>query len=73
MFDHWQPRPLAELGDYIGHAVLIICEEGAYKGGLKDITPSDLHIEVGEGEILAISREVVFSENTEFYVAEVNA
>lgn len=67
MYQDWQPRPLSSLGDYIGKAILLICEHGAFKGGLKDITPTEIHIEVGMGEVIAVDRKVLESDLTELY------
>ena len=67
----WSPRPLNDLGDLIGYTIMIICEEGAYTGGLKNITEMDIDIEVGEGEVLSIGRKMLESELTELYIAEV--
>ncbi|MCZ4246882.1 hypothetical protein BXO87_01910 [Bacillus sp. GZB] len=71
MEKNYEPRPLAELGDLIGQAVLIVCEHGAFEGGLKDISEEDIHIEVGEGQVIAVDRAVLDEDLTELYVVEV--
>lgn len=67
----WKPRPLSDLGDLVGHAILLICEHGAFKGGLKGISKDDIHIEVGEGRVIAVKRNVLDSDTTQLYTKEV--
>lgn len=71
MVKDWKPRPLTDLGDCIGEAVLLICEYGAFEGGLKSISSTDIHIEVGQGQVIAISRDVLLNDLTELYTLEV--
>jgi hypothetical protein len=68
---NWQPRPLADLGDLIGRAVLLVTEDGAYQGGLRAITESDIHVEVGEGHVIAIERRHLTNEMTQLFALEV--
>lgn len=71
MSKNWQPKALAELGDLIGYNILLICEDGAFDGGLRSITEEDILIEVAEGQVMAVSRKVLDDDLTELYVVEV--
>lgn len=71
MVEDWRPRPLADLGDFIGQAILLICEYGAFQGGLKGITKNEIHIEVGQGRVIAVDRKVLEDDLTELYTLEV--
>lgn len=70
MVHNWQPRPLTELGDFTGQAILLICEYGAYEGGLKGFSENYINIETGPGEVIAIERDVLENDLTELYVIE---
>lgn len=66
----WQPKPLSDLGDFIGYTIMLVSEHGAYNGGLKKITETDILINIGEGQVIAIPREVLENDLTELYLAE---
>ncbi|MCP8973142.1 hypothetical protein NMK43_08540 [Bacillus licheniformis] len=68
MEKQYEPRPLTELGDLIDRAVLLVCEYGAFEGGLKGISKDDIHIEVDDGQVMAIERSVLESDLTELYL-----
>lgn len=70
MRTEWQPKPLADLGDFIGFTILLVSEHGAFDGGLKRITETDILIETGEGQVIAIGREVLDNDLTELYLAK---
>lgn len=67
----WTPKPLVELGDQIGRAIMLVCEYGVYVGGLKTVSKTDILIEVGEGQVIAVDRKVLDSDLTELYIKEV--
>lgn len=68
----WSARPLADIDNYVDRAVLIICDDGAFEGGLKEITESALHIEVDQGRVISVDKEVLENELTELYVSSGN-
>lgn len=70
MRTEWQPKPLADLGDFIGFTILLVSEHGAFDGGLKRITETDILIETSEGQVIAIDREVLSNDLTELYLAK---
>ncbi|MGE6676429.1 hypothetical protein ACQKEX_15110 [Bacillus pumilus] len=63
---------MVDIDNYVDRAVLIICEDGAFEGGLKEITESSLHIEVNQGRVISVEKEVLENELTELYVASEN-
>lgn len=71
MTTNWDAQPLAELGDLIGKAIMLVSEFGAYHGGLLAITETDIQVEIGEGRVISIDRTVLDNDLTELYVAEV--
>ncbi|MGG3801237.1 hypothetical protein [Metabacillus fastidiosus] len=71
MFEDFKPCSLAEIGDFIGRAILLVCEYGAFKGGLRGFSETDIHIETAEGQVIAVSRSVLEDNLTELYVMEV--
>lgn len=66
----WVPKPLTDLGDLIGYAILLVSEHGAFEGGLKQITETDILIEIGEGQTIAVGRDVLDNDLTELYQAK---
>lgn len=66
----WELAPLSTLGDYVGQTVLIICDEGSYEGGLKGFSETNILVEIGEGQVLAIRRDILLNDLTELYVLE---
>lgn len=66
----WVPRPLADLGDLIGYTVLLTTKDASYSGGLRDITYDDIHLEVGEGSILSVDRDILMDESTQLFVIQ---
>lgn len=70
MHTEWVPKPLTDLGDLIGFTILLVSEHGAFDGGLKRITETDILIETSEGQVIAIDREVLSNDLTELYLAK---
>ncbi|MGD6829115.1 hypothetical protein [Bacillus pumilus] len=68
----WSARPVVDINNYVDRAVLIICEDGAFEGGLKEITESSLHIEVNQGRVISVDKKVLENELTELYVSSEN-
>lgn len=70
MVKDYKQCPLTELGDLIGLAILLVCEYGAFEGGLKGISEDDIYIETSEGQVLAIERSVLENALTELYLVK---
>lgn len=67
----WVQQSLADLGDCVGRTVMLHCEYGSFKGGLVDITSTEIHIEVNRGQVVGIGRHVLEDDLTELYLLEV--